>query len=80
MVLVVERGGVDYASGALVNGAFLLDGAFKFTGNATINGTVIASEFWFRGGATFSLDDCWVQQMPGPWLAIEPVHWSEVDR
>ena len=80
MVLVVERGGLDYASGARVNGAFLLDGAFKFTGSSTINGTVVASEFWFRGDSSFSLDDCWVQQMPGPWLAIDPVHWREVDR
>jgi hypothetical protein len=80
MVLVVERGGVKLSGNAMINGAFILDGGFDYTGTPTINGTILAKDFWIRGTANFTMDECWVNNMPGPWLTLEPVHWSEVDR
>jgi hypothetical protein len=41
---------------------------------------VIAENIRVRGNATFSLDTCWVQNMPGPFLGATPVQWSEIDR
>ncbi len=80
VVMVVRNGGADLNSNVKVNGAVILDGEIKYTGGATINGTVIADRFNVVGGATFQLDECWVQNMPGPFLDVVPTHWSELDR
>ena len=80
VVVIVKNGGVNMTANNQVNGAFLLDGNFDYSGTPHINGTVIAENFRIRGNATFSLDSCWVQNMPGPFLGATPLHWSEIDR
>jgi hypothetical protein len=80
MVLFVENGGLEMEANTQVNGALILDGAYKYTGTPWVNGTIIASEFWIRGTATFSLDSCWVRNLPGPFLGVTPGQWSELDR
>jgi hypothetical protein len=80
VVVIVKNGGVDFSGNNQVNGAFILDGNFDYTGTPQINGTVIAENFRVRGNATFSLDACWVQNMPGPFLGATPIQWSEIDR
>ena len=79
-VIVVRNGGLDLENGAMVNGALLLDGEFKYAGNVFFNGTIIAERFDISGNSTFSLDECWVNNMPGPFLSVTPTHWSELDR
>lgn len=80
VVVIVKNGGVNFSGNNQVNGAFIVDGNFDYTGTPVINGTVIAENFRVRGNATFSLDSCWVQNMPGPFLGATPVQWSEIDR
>jgi hypothetical protein len=79
-VIVVRNGGMDLENGANVNGALLLDGEFKYSGNVFFNGTIVAQKFDISGNSTFSLDACWVRNMPGPFLGVTPTHWSELDR
>jgi hypothetical protein len=79
-VIVVRNGGMDLENGADINGALLLDGEFKYTGNVTFNGTIVAERFDISGSSTFSIDQCWVRNMPGPFLSVIPTHWSELDR
>jgi hypothetical protein len=80
VVVIVKNGGINFSGVNQVNGAFIVDGNFDYTGTPQINGTVIAENFRVRGNATFSLDSCWVQNMPGPFLGATPVQWSEIDR
>lgn len=85
VVAVVRNGSFRVESGVTVNGAFFVpEGTMTTTGGATINGTIIAKNFDNRGGANFSLDsggeDCWLQNMPGPFLSVNPAAWSEIDR
>ena len=80
VVLVVRRGGLE-VQGSQINGALILDGQLKYNGSPTINGTIISdSAFSITGGANFTLDDCWVKNMPAPLLGARPVAWSELDR
>ncbi|MFN2588199.1 MAG: hypothetical protein ABR613_08780 [Actinomycetota bacterium] len=80
VVVIVKNGGVNFSGSNQVNGAFIVDGNFDYTGTPRINGTVIAENIRVRGNATFTLDTCWVQNMPGPFLGATPVQWSEIDR
>ena len=79
-VIVVRRGGLEFQS-AQVNGAFIMDGELKYSGNPTLNGTIISQTgFRITGNANFTLDPCWVKNMPGPFLTTTPANWAEVDR
>lgn len=78
--VIVRRGGVSMEGNLQLNGALIVDGAFKYSGGPTINGTIIAKEFNLSGGATFSLDECWVRNLPGAFLGFTPTRWSEIDR
>ena len=80
-VIVTRRGGLDIQSNARVNGAFLMDGELGYSGTPTLNGPIISQAgFRISGTANFSLDDCWVRNMPGPFLTTAPTTWAEVDR
>lgn len=84
VVAVVENGGikVDGAGGLRINGALLVDGDFESTGEFTFNGTIVAGgeQRHQSSSSNYSLDPCWVKNMPGPFLSVEQGHWSEVDR
>ena len=80
VVIVTRRGGLEF-QGAQVNGAFIMDGELTYSGNPTLNGAIISqSGFRITGNANFSLDPCWVKNMPGPFLPTSPTTWAEVDR
>ena len=80
VVLVVRRGGLEVQD-VQVNGALIMDGDFKYSGGPTINGTIISNgAFRINGNATFSMNPCWVENMPGPLLKATPSRWSEIDR
>jgi hypothetical protein len=80
VVIVVRRGGISVESSVKLNGAVIVDGVFKYAGGPTINGTIIAQQITMSGGATFTIDPCWVRNMPGAFLGFQPTHWSEIDR
>lgn len=86
VVLIVRNGSlrmeaVQGAGAATITGALLLpEGAFDSVGSVTVHGTIIAKEFRVSGNATFYLDECWIQNIPGPFIQAVPIHWSEVDR
>ncbi|HEX2241584.1 MAG TPA: pilus assembly PilX N-terminal domain-containing protein [Actinomycetota bacterium] len=80
MVLVVRNGGVRLGGNTKLNGAIFADGNFDYTGTPSVNGPISAANFWVRGTANFTLDQCWVQNMPWSFLTLTPVQWSEVDR
>ena len=79
-VVIVKNGGLDMNGNTRLNGAVIVDGAFDYSGTPTIKGTIIASEFRIRGTANFMNTDCWVRNMPGPFLRVVPGQWSELDR
>ncbi len=79
-VVVTRRGGLEFNS-AKVNGAFIMDGQLTYSGSPTLNGSIISqSAFRISGTATFTVDDCWVKNMPGPFLTATPTAWAELDR
>lgn len=84
VIAIVRNGSMQVEAAAapnFINGAFILpEGRFRSSGNQTINGTIIAKEFDNTGNGTFSMDECWVNNMPGPFLDITPAQWMEVDR
>jgi hypothetical protein len=80
-VLIVRNGSLSMQSGAVITGAVIIpEGRFDSEGTFTTHGTIIAKDFWLRGGATFLLSDCWIQNMPVIFLNITPSKWTEVDR
>lgn len=84
IVAVVENGGISAngAGGSQVNGAFFVDGDFESTGAFTFNGTIVAGgeQRHQSSSSRYTLDACWVKNMPGPFLTVEQGHWSELDR
>jgi hypothetical protein len=80
MVLVVRNGGVSLGGNTKLNGAIFADGNFDYTGTPMVNGPINATNVWVRGTADFTLDDCWVANMPWAFLTLTPIQWSEVDR
>lgn len=80
-VIVVRNGSISMEGGTHVVGALLLpEGQFTNKGSFTLEGTIIAQRLDIRGGATFTMTECWVKNLPGPFLSAVPVSWSEIDR
>ena len=81
VTMIVRNGNLFMGAGGTNRGAFLVpEGTYKQRGGGTIVGSVIAKNLDIIGGGTIRLDDCWVQNMPGPFLDYIPFHFSEVDR
>jgi hypothetical protein len=80
-IMIIRNGSLSMQSGAIVTGAVILpEGQFDSQGNFTTHGTIIAQDFWLRGGASFLMSECWVNNMPTTFLDITPSKWTEVDR
>ncbi|MGH2746517.1 MAG: hypothetical protein ACRDKB_01150 [Actinomycetota bacterium] len=80
-IFVMRNGGLTFQNGAFVNGAIIAyDGEVDSQGSYTFHGSIIAKKFWYRGNATIKLSECWVDNMPGPFLRVELAGWREVDR
>lgn len=81
VVVIVRQGNLEIGGNQFINGAIIVpEGDVRVVGNSTINGTIIAKRFDNRGGAKYQLNDCWVNNMPGPFLSVVPQRWSEIDR
>jgi hypothetical protein len=83
-VIVVKNGSINFSGGETLNGAVLApEGTVATDGSYKVIGTIIARFISASGGGTgtnFSLNGCWVRNIPGPFLDVTPVRWSEVDR
>jgi hypothetical protein len=84
-VVVVRNGNFNIDGSTKINGAvFAREGAVVTAGTSSVNGTIIANTFDNRGSGTFTMNDptpgCWLQNMPGPFLEVKPLTWSEIDR
>lgn len=80
VTIIVRNGGYAMQSGAKLNGAIIVDGNFKYSGGPSVNGTIIAKAIEMSGGATFTIDQCWLETLSGVFTFAEPVHWTEIDR
>lgn len=83
-VIVVKNGNINFSGGNTLNGAVLApEGTVATDGSYKVVGTIIARFISASGGGTginFSLNGCWVRNIPGPFLDVTPIRWSEVDR
>lgn len=80
-VIIVRHGSFDSSGTSYINGAMLLpEGQFESTGTFTLEGTIIVRRIVNLGTVTIRLSSCWISNLPGPWLDVTPVSWSEVDR
>lgn len=80
-VVIVRHGSFDASGGSFINGAMLLpEGEFTSTGGFTLEGTIIVRRIANSGTVTIRLSSCWLQNIPGPFLDLIPVSWTEVDR
>jgi hypothetical protein len=82
VVIIVKNGSFgDINGNSRINGAIITDGDFgKGNGQAVINGTVMAQGLTIRGTINFTLDDCWIRNMPGPFFNVIRGQWTEIDR
>ena len=83
-VIVVKNGNITFSGGSTLNGAVIApEGTVSTDGGYKVVGTIIARFISASGGGTgvnFSLNGCWIRNMPGPFLDVTPTRWSEVDR
>nr|MBA2601492.1 pilus assembly PilX N-terminal domain-containing protein [Actinomycetota bacterium] len=80
-VLIVRNGSWRMESNSVINGVLLLpEGNIDSQGSFNFIGTIIAKSVAMNGGGTFTLNQCWLDNMPGPFLDVTPTAWSEVDR
>jgi hypothetical protein len=81
VVLIVRNGSMEMQSNSRITGfALVPEGAFDSAGNYVSEASIIAKEFRLRGQADLRLSDCWVRNMPIPFVDVIPRGWSEVDR
>ena len=80
-VVIVKNGSLTMQSGGRLSGAvFVEDGRIDASGSYTIEGTVVAKEMRLRGNPTYTLTDCWVQNLPGPFITVTAGRWAELDQ
>ncbi|MCA1822805.1 MAG: hypothetical protein LC640_00745 [Frankia sp.] len=85
LVIVVEGGDLDLNNAgdqttALVGAIFVPDGTFKNAGGSNLIGTVFAHNVSsFTGNASIRLDDCFLNNLPGPLDQVRITRFREVD-
>ncbi|HWL65002.1 MAG TPA: pilus assembly PilX N-terminal domain-containing protein [Actinomycetota bacterium] len=81
VVLIIKNGSTQFGGNARFSGAiFAEDGRVTSNGGPQIEGTVIAKDIQMRGNPIFSMSACWLQNLPGPFLRVTALRWSEADR
>ena len=78
-VLIVRNGGVTINTNGL-GAIFAEDGPVEIGANTAFEGSVAATFLRTRGSPTFCNSQRWVDSMPGAFIQVVPVQWSEVDR
>lgn len=79
-ILVVVRNGGFEPSSNFLGAVFAEDGRFEIGGSLRFEGTVAAQFIRTRGSPTVCNSIRWLESMPGVFLQVAPLQWSEVDR
>jgi hypothetical protein len=82
-IIVVRNGNMSWQNNETWWGAiFVPEGEFSGTGagDAWIVGTVFAKTMDSTGNVRFQLNDCWVNDLSGPFFTVSRIRWHEADR
>lgn len=77
ILLIVRNGGVTSKT-AFLGAIFAEDGVFE-TNNITFEGALATAMIRTRGNPTICNSQRWIDAMPGAFLRVTPLDWSEVD-
>lgn len=80
MVLVIVRNGGFETKTSFIGAIFAEDGRYETGANASFEGTVAAQFIRTRGSPNLCNSQRWVDAMPGVFINVRPLQWSEVDR
>ena len=80
MVLMIVRNGGFENTTNFMGAVFAEDGRFEVGGNVRFEGTIAASFIRSRGTPTICNSQRWLDSMPGAFMQVAPLQWSEVDR
>lgn len=81
VVLIIKNGSISFGGGARYSGAiFAEDGRVRTVGGPYIEGSVTAKGYELRGNPTYAMTNCWLQNLPGPFIKVTALRWSESDR
>lgn len=79
VVVIVRNGGLETKTD-FIGAIFAEDGRYETGDNANFEGTVAAQFIRTRGSPTICNSQRWVDSMPGIFINVAPLQWSEVDR
>lgn len=80
MAVVIVRNGGFTTKQNFMGALFAEDGHYETGDNVAFEGTIAAQSIRTRGGPTVCNSQRWVDSMPGIYLQVTPLQWSEVDR
>lgn len=80
MVIVIVRNGGLETKQSFVGAIFAEDGRYETGANASFEGTVAAQFIRTRGSPNLCNSQRWLDSMPGIFITVAPLQWSEVDR
>jgi hypothetical protein len=79
VVVIVRNGGLETKS-SFIGAIFAEDGRYETGANASFEGTVAAQFIRTRGSPNICNSQRWLDSMPGIFISVAPLQWSEVDR
>ena len=79
VVVIVRNGGFE-PNQNFMGAAFAEDGRFEIGANLRFEGTIAAEFIRTRGAPTICNSRRWLDALPGVFLQVAPLQWSEVDR
>ena len=79
VVLIVRNGGVETRTN-MMGAIFAEDGIFDTSGNLRFEGTIATNTLRTRGSPLICMSQRWLDAMPGAFIQVTPLDWSEVDR
>ena len=80
MVVVIVRNGGFETKSSFIGAIFAEDGRYETGANASFEGTVAAQFIRTRGSPTICNSQRWMDSLPGIFIQVAPLQWSEVDR
>jgi len=82
-VLVIVRNGgfgLSRGNGEFVGAVFAEDGRIDIKGQQRIEAAMATQYLWVRGQSVVCNSQRWVDSLPGAFISVLPLQWSEVDR
>jgi Tfp pilus assembly protein PilX len=81
IIIIVRGGDLTLGSGVSTTGAiFVPEGQLTAAGSVNLVGTIFAAYAKITGGANVSLNNCYIKNIPGPIMNVQPIRYHEVDR